>query len=368
MQIGVKYRESRTVAIPPFIRTGVKYKQALFQKFSALFDEFGSPQLFGTFSCDDRSAGQFAVAEHFGGPRTKTHEDPVLFTMHWKRQWQRFWKFVVGTRKGREGWCMRKTGGVVAWCWVFELQDRGTPHTHFCLWTKNSIERMVEDGIISCSIPEEEVDRSLVLKHQIHKCTSYCRVFAGSTKCRFNYPKPLSDLPVYIDEDGRYVMPRSEGNERVIGYNIDLLRFGRVNMDLQYNDGDRAKYYLTKEISKPACPKEVTVVTDKDDGDDDVGDAGKASSREDRSSKEYIDHFHYRSVGVVEAVMDICGWKMHGCSRVDEFLPTELPENRRRILKRVKDLKNLVDETDIFLDDRWTQYLKRPRSKEGKCH
>ncbi|KAF9323919.1 hypothetical protein BG006_001005, partial [Podila minutissima] len=31
---GTKYRESRTVAIPPFIRTGVKYKQMLYQKFS----------------------------------------------------------------------------------------------------------------------------------------------------------------------------------------------------------------------------------------------------------------------------------------------------------------------------------------------
>ncbi|KAK5814188.1 hypothetical protein F5H01DRAFT_393710 [Linnemannia elongata] len=37
---------------------GLKFKSALFQKFSGLFDEFGSPQLFGTFSCDDKSAGQ----------------------------------------------------------------------------------------------------------------------------------------------------------------------------------------------------------------------------------------------------------------------------------------------------------------------
>ncbi|KAG0047107.1 hypothetical protein BGZ89_005064 [Linnemannia elongata] len=39
-------------------RKGLKFKSALFQKFSALFDEFGNPQLFGTFSCDDKSAGQ----------------------------------------------------------------------------------------------------------------------------------------------------------------------------------------------------------------------------------------------------------------------------------------------------------------------
>jgi hypothetical protein len=84
--IETKYRESQTVAIPPFIRTGAKYKSLLYQKFSALFEEFKTPELFGTFTCDDRSDGQVAVAEHFGGPGAKTHKDPVLFTMHWKRQ------------------------------------------------------------------------------------------------------------------------------------------------------------------------------------------------------------------------------------------------------------------------------------------
>ncbi|KAG0045470.1 hypothetical protein BGZ90_008449 [Linnemannia elongata] len=77
-----KYRESRTVAIPPFIRTGAQYKNLLFQKFSALFEEFGTPELFGTFTCDNRSAGQVVLAEHFGGPGANTHDDPVLFTMH----------------------------------------------------------------------------------------------------------------------------------------------------------------------------------------------------------------------------------------------------------------------------------------------
>lgn len=324
-----------------------------------LFEEFGNPELFGTFTCDDRSAGQVAVARHFGGADANTHYDPVLFTMHWKRQWLRFWKFVTSTRKGREGWCLRKTGGIRAWCWVFELQDRGTPHTHFCLWTKNSIEQMISDDIISCSVPEEPEDRALVLKHQIHNCTSYC-IPVGRVKCRFKYPKPPTDLPAHVDDDGRYVLPRKEEDGRVIGYNMDLLRFARVNMDLQYNQGERAKHYMCKYITMKGGPKKVTIVTEKDKrGESSTANNGNCSSN------EYISHFHYRSVGVVEAVMDICGWKMHGCSRVDEFLPTELPDNRRRILKRAKDLRILVDDTDIFLDDKWTQYLKRPKSQNG---
>ena len=322
----------------------------LYQKFSAVFNEFGTPQLFGTFSCDDRSAGQLAVAEHFGGPGAKTHDDPVLFTMHWKRQWLRFWKWVVTSRKGHEGWAIRRVGGLRAWCWVFELQDRGTPHTHFCLWTNNSIEEMIDDGIISCSKSQEkEEDRALVLKHQIHKCTAYCKPESRES-CRFKYPRPPSSRRTYLGEDGRYVLQREEGDEYVNGYNMELLRFGRVNMDLQYNQGDKAKNYMCKYVTKQAGPKQATVVNQ----DDTVG-----------SSEAYVKHFHYRSVGIVEAIMDICGWKMHGCSHTDMFLPTDLPQKRKRFLKRVDALRKSPDSTNIFLDGKWIKYLKRPENVEG---
>ncbi|KAI8596980.1 hypothetical protein EDD21DRAFT_437923, partial [Dissophora ornata] len=115
----------------------------------------------------------------------------------------------------------------------FELQDRGTPHTHFCIWTTNSIEQMIDDGIISCTLQQEnEEDRALVLKHQIHKCTAYCKS-EPSSPCRFKFPKPPSSRRTYLnDEDGRYVLQRNEGDGRVNGYNMELLRFGRVNMEL----------------------------------------------------------------------------------------------------------------------------------------
>lgn len=352
IEIGSKYRESRTVAIPPIIRTGSKYKSMLYQKFSALFDEYDTPQLFGTFSCDDRSAGQVAVAEHFGGPGTRTHNDPVLFTMHWKRQWFRFWNFLVTSRKGHEGWGSVRVGGIRAWCWVFELQDRGTPHTHFCLWTNNTIEQMIDDNIISCSSNQEnEEDRALVLKHQIHKCTAYCKS-DFEEGCRFKYPRPPHIGRTYLNEDERYVLQRAEGDGRVNGYNMELLRFGRVNMDLQYNYGDKAKNYMCKYVTKQAGAKHATIVS-------------QADVNREGPSEAYVQHFHYRSVGVVEAIMDICGWKMHGCSHADIFLPTDLPVNRQRLLKRVDALRASPESTDIFQDDKWIKYLKRPKSVEG---
>lgn len=74
------------MSIPSTIRTGVKYKQQLFSRFSALFDKFGTPQLFGTYTCDDQEDGQITV-DYFHGEGAPTHKDLVLFVNHWKRNW-----------------------------------------------------------------------------------------------------------------------------------------------------------------------------------------------------------------------------------------------------------------------------------------
>ena len=153
------------------------------------------------------------------------------------------------------------------------------------------------------------------------------------------------------------MLQRVEGDGRVNGYNMELLRFGRVNMDLQYNQGDKAKNYMCKYVTKQAGAKQATIVGE--------ADARSSSAREDGPSEAYVQHFHYRSVGVVEAIMDICGWKMHGCSHADVFLPTDLPVNRKRVLKRAGDLSKSPESTNIFLDDKWTKYLNRPKSVEG---
>lgn len=39
---------------------------------------------------------------------------------------------------------------------------------------------------------------------------------------------------------------------------MELLRFGRVNLDLQYNQGEGAKKYMCKYITKQAGPKQAT--------------------------------------------------------------------------------------------------------------
>ncbi|KAF9128072.1 hypothetical protein BG015_004403 [Linnemannia schmuckeri] len=130
-------------------------------------------------------------------------------------------------------------------------------------------------------------------------------------------------------------------------------------MELQYNKGDKAKNYMCKYVTKQAGAKLATIVREADAGlTQDVG-----SSSADMSSEAYIQHFHYRNVDIVEGIMDICGWKMHGCSHKDIFLPTDLPPKRKLLLKRVAALRASPDSTDIFLDDKWTKYLKRPKNR-----
>ncbi|KAF9586498.1 hypothetical protein BGW38_003623 [Lunasporangiospora selenospora] len=162
------------------------------------------------------------------------------------------------------------------------------------------------------------------------------------------------------------ILQRSEGDERINGYNMELLRFGRVNMDLQYNQGYGAKTYMCKYITKQAGPKQATI------------DAGPSSIAYDGPSEAYAQHFHYRSVGVVEAIMDICGCKMHGCSHNDVFLPTDLPDNRKRLLERnqlgglpeapsgTKNLpRYLQQEYDAFKVNNAKQYWEFVKMKYG---
>ncbi|KAF9586339.1 hypothetical protein BGW38_006687 [Lunasporangiospora selenospora] len=65
--------------------------------------------------------------------------------------------------------------------------------------------------------------------------------------------------------------------------------------------------------------------------------------------------------------MDLCSWSMSGVSHKVIFLPTESPNNRRGLLKPLKDLQKLrPDSEDIFMDDKWRKYLDRPMVKSDK--
>ncbi|KAG9319355.1 hypothetical protein KVV02_004907 [Mortierella alpina] len=234
---GYRYSQATTVAIPSSIRTGIKYKQQLYLRFSAIFDKFGTPELFGTYSCDANNDGQQNLAREFHGDGAATHTDPVLFVKHWTLQWQKFF------------------------------------------------------------------------------------------------------------------------SSQINGYNMDLLRFGRVNMDLQYNFGTSVKRYMCKYITKQAAIHKATIAQDRNGG----------LKNSHVLSDAYVQNFHYRSVSITEAIMDLCSFEMSGASHQVVYLDTSLPEKRNYMLKRAKDIGRLAgDDEEIFMDDKWKKYRQRPMNIAGR--
>lgn len=59
-----------------------------------------------------------------------------------------------------------------------------------------------------------------------------------------------------------------------------------------------------------------------------------------------------------EVVLDVTSANTSRMSHAVEFLPTDLPENRRRLLRPARQIE--PHSTDIFLPDKWIRYLKRP--------
>lgn len=70
----------------------------------------GPPQLFLTFTCDDK-APSFQNAAGLG----ETWRDPVLFAIHLQKKGNRFFEIV------RQQWGNR-IGGITDWCYVVEIQ------------------------------------------------------------------------------------------------------------------------------------------------------------------------------------------------------------------------------------------------------
>jgi ATP-dependent DNA helicase PIF1 len=68
--------------------------------------------------------------------------------------------------------------------------------------------------------------------------------------------------------------------------------------------------------------------------------------------------FTYHRLSMPEVVLDVTGANTARMSHGVEFLPTDLPENRRRLIRPAQQIDPLS--TDIFLPDKWIRYLKRP--------
>lgn len=216
---------------------------------------------------------------------------------------------------------------------------------------------MIASDVIVATIPQgdnnryfdelEECLTDLVLRHQVHHCRIYCEKDdpRRGLSCRFGYPKaPRYGPTTYDAETNRFVYHRDADAARVNTYNSDVLRYAQCNIDLQYNIGDQARYYLCKYTTKggPVLTGELV-----------SGGAGAGNSVSIR----------YRQLGMMDILYDVLGYHLHGMSHGTIYLPTDLPENRFRVLKRARELREQDPEsTEIFLDDPFKKYLDRPTS------
>lgn len=150
------------VGVPPVIKTSRAYKQELRQDILAMAHHFGTPEVFGTWTVNQLSPGFTGT---LGRQLHRAMDDVPLFCKAYRREWDHIWKFIHGN------WADRALGSLHASAWVTEYQDRGAPHVHYILWTKRSIDELIQqnnnadmhDRIVLCARnPPDPTLRNLV--------------------------------------------------------------------------------------------------------------------------------------------------------------------------------------------------------------
>jgi len=90
----------RSLPIPSRVRIGLSYKNTLRQEVMAMFREFGTPQVFGTWSVNMSCPGIQGTI----GPQQQAVQDVSLFCIGYSREWSRIWNFI------HKKWAKRKLG------------------------------------------------------------------------------------------------------------------------------------------------------------------------------------------------------------------------------------------------------------------
>src|SRR6478735_1514018 len=161
-----KMNKNIVSTVPSQIRSSYAYKRKNFLDLQCIFDNLGAPQLFLTFTCDDKS-------EDFKGILSDgirfPWEDPVLFSQHFKRKWLKFFTDYICKHFARQ------IGGIKEHSWVMEIQDRGSPHIHMVLWTNKNVQELIEMNVVHTWFPEgsssnDPMMHDLVNRLQLHKC------------------------------------------------------------------------------------------------------------------------------------------------------------------------------------------------------
>ena len=354
---------------------------------------------------------------------TWLRSNPVTAARHFDHRLQLFLsKLVFGKSK--------PIGEVLDYKYRIEFQQRGSPHCHMLIWIKdapsiseNTPEEVTSfiDQYISCTLPEDDDELCTLVKTlQTHRHSETCK--KHGTNCRFCFPKPPINettvlLPpeeppdkntqamyteiltavyskleeVHNDEDvtlhsmleelkipeSMYIkaltwIKTKQGQPAILykrntsdvftnNYNATLMKAWQANLDLQFVTNVYACImYVASYISKP----EKT-----------LGDVLKSISRNstplgpkkmmETVSKKFLSH---REVSAQEAVYRLLSLPLAKGSRQVIFIPTDLAENRTKLLKPMKVIQELDDDDeDLYHEGILEKYRLRPDSLEHIC-
>ena len=127
--------------------------------------------------------------------------DPATCARHFDRQVQLLFRFLKDA--------VEPLGQLVDYFYRVEFQQRGSPHIHCLLWTKDSpkidddMQSVIEfiDKYISCAKPtvESNEEMSELVANQMHRHSHTCRK-GRKFQCRFGFPKPPMPSTVILEE------------------------------------------------------------------------------------------------------------------------------------------------------------------------
>jgi hypothetical protein len=311
-----------------------------------------------------------------------------------------------------------------------EEQKRGLIHFHGVFHVvdaprlnENSDEEIVQfiDQYVSAELPVESKDpelHALVSHLQTHHHTRTCK--KRGQACRFGYPKapspqtllskpPTGDNAITLKKESEVilkrvytvmedwddteslttsnilmkanvpeasyvdalkishnarsnvVLKRSPQAQNINNYNPHLLKAWRANMDIQYIlDPYACIMYVTSYLCK--AEKNMSELLRKV--------SRECLDREIRDTLRQVGNVFltHREVSAPFATYLSCGMPITESTRSVEFIPTEVPEKRTRMLKSENELKKLpTGSTDVFKPNILDRYEARPDSLEDLC-
>ncbi|KAJ8048640.1 hypothetical protein HOLleu_01031 [Holothuria leucospilota] len=348
--------------------------------------------------------------------------DPVTCSRHFDYSVHRFISDIMQSSH-------HPVGDIIDYFYRVEFQQRGSPHIHMLAWIKDAPqygtdtdEQVISfvDKYVTCSKPPASVNHSVNLQSHSHAKT--CRKKRQSV-CRFGFPLPpmprtliltptsdsahanenesLADkykrIKVYLDglkladevtttfeqmlqtldmtEDqymkairwsltsDKLFLKRSPSEIRVNAYNTLLLETWKANMDIQYVlDAYACAMYIVSYISKGQRGMSNLMqraTKEARDGNHDI------KQRVRHIGNKFLNHVE---LSAQEAVYLVLQMSLRKATRQFVFINTSPPEDRTVLLKPLKVISELPDDsTDVECMGLIKKYTARPKVLDSYC-